>query len=63
MATKVLVMDVANMIEPIMGLDEYQQALLLFRFRNRPIGKVILTVINERLSSTELYDFPSKPEL
>jgi GT2 family glycosyltransferase len=63
MATKVLDIDVADIAEPIMGLDDYQEALMLFRYRGRPVGKAILPVINGCLSSTDVYDCLHNPEI
>jgi GT2 family glycosyltransferase len=63
MATKVLDIDVANIAQPITGLENYQQAHVLFRQHGRPVAQAVLPVIKGSLSLIELYDYLHKPEI
>ena len=56
MATKVLNIDVECISQSVTGLENYQHALLLFRYRDRPVAQVLLPVVNGRISHLEIHD-------
>jgi GT2 family glycosyltransferase len=56
MATKVLDLDLAAWPTKIENLDGYKQALVLYRYRGRPVGRVWVSVQNGRINQLELQD-------
>jgi GT2 family glycosyltransferase len=63
MPTKVLDLDLEEITQPITGLGDYQQALVLFRYRNRPVAKATLKVEHGTLSVADLYDGLNRSDL
>ncbi|MBX3001865.1 MAG: glycosyltransferase [Caldilineaceae bacterium] len=54
MATAVLDFEINQLPAEITGLDRYQHALILLRFRRCPMGRVTLPVIKGRIEGTDL---------
>lgn len=56
MATKVLDVEVTEIPVEINGLSPYERALVLFRFRGRPVAQRYLSIANGCISRKQLYD-------
>ena len=56
MPTAVLDIDLQNLPSQIDGLDHYEKAYVLIRFKGKPAGKIILPVSNGSLSLREHYE-------
>ena len=54
MATVVLDIEFEQLPQEITGLDRYDQALILLRFRGRPVGQATVPVVHGRLAGAEL---------
>src|SRR5262249_10176467 len=54
MATVVLDMEFEQLPQEITGLEHYQQALILLRFRERPVGQFTVPVVHGCIGGTEL---------
>ena len=54
MATKVLDLDLERLPASVDGLEGYEQALVIFRYRGRPVGRERLPVCRGRISSADL---------
>lgn len=56
MATAVLDLDLNNLPFKITGLERYDKAFLLIRFKGKPIGKTIVTVQKGSIDTTQCYN-------
>jgi len=54
MATVVLDIEFEQLPQEITGLERYDQALILLRFRGRPVGQATVPVVHGRLAGAEL---------
>ena len=54
MATKVLDLDLERLPASVDGLEGYEHALIIFRYRGRPVGRERLPVCKGRISSADL---------
>lgn len=55
MATVVLDLDLTNLPSEITGLTAYSKAFILIRFKGKPVGKITVTVYNERIKIEQIY--------
>src|SRR5688572_5346032 len=56
MATAVLDLNLENLPPVINGLNGYSKAFLLYRYKNRPVGKIVLPVENGHLFLDQYHD-------
>lgn len=56
MATAILDLDLNSLPCDITGLDNYQKALILIRWNQKPVGQLLLPVVNGCISTTQLPD-------
>jgi len=56
MATAVLDIEFEQLPHEITGLERYHRALILIRFRGRPVGQTTLPVVRGRIGGAELRD-------
>jgi glycosyltransferase involved in cell wall biosynthesis len=55
MATAVLDLELQQLPSQITGLDNYDRALILIRFRGQPVGKALLRVVGGYIGGAELH--------
>lgn len=56
MATAVLDLDFNNFPEKVDGLDAYKRALILLRYKARPVGKIYIPVVNGTIIIADFYN-------
>ena len=56
MATAVLDLDFNNFPEKVDGLDAYERALILLRYKAKPVGKIYIPVVNGTIIVADFYN-------